>query len=455
MTSSVISLLNTHLLVIGIILVGFFAILVYRKLFNWTSSGFWAWVSFALYFFLNPLFSKSSNNFSLYQKALSLSGGIDRGYWITIVATTGIMVFFASYFLTRYKKVDWGIKSNKISPPALFVLFLFSIFGIYSLLSQRANIIDVGREAVVVGGQFTGDVSGYENAGYAFLFLPIIMLLISKKKLTRVIGWTAAAGFIFLALPSGWSRFVLVSMLITLSLTDTLRRNSTWPRWFFMAAIIIFAIALQLRGHTKWDIKDVGSQLTSLAGQSLQNVEGAIGSSEVSAIATWYVESYVYDQYYGYSYGLPVINYVLTGWIPSRIFPQKYFLIDYLKAQRPALDPAVYQMLYGAKSTLLGSFYGEGGIIGVILLAALFGFVCRRIDGMLDRNSPNIVKATGIAFMSVLWMVWQSSDTWGVMLFGVLALPSIFVWLVTPRVRKKSNKSSPENIGYVVRRSNS
>ena len=147
-------------------------------------------------------------------------------------------------------------------------------------------------------------------------------------------------------------------------------------------------------------------------------------------LATWYLESYAVEKYTGYSYGLPIVNYVLTSWIPTRIFPQKYFIVDYLRSQSRPLTPSIDRALYGAKSSLLGSFYGEGGLVGVILLAALAGFLSRKLDGMVTPDAPLLVRTTGIAWMSVLWMVWGSSDTWGLMTFGILGLPALFLWLV-------------------------
>ncbi len=50
-------------------------------------------------------------------------------------------------------------------------------------------------------------------------------------------------------------------------------------------------------------------------------------------LPTFYLESYSKDHLTGYDYGIPLINYILTGWIPNRNFPQKYFLMDWLRGQ--------------------------------------------------------------------------------------------------------------------------
>jgi hypothetical protein len=101
-------------------------------------------------------------------------------------------------------------------------------------------------------------------------------------------------------------------------------------------------------------------------------------------------------------------------------------LVDWLIAQR-AYYPGVFdQLLYGAKSSLIGSFYANGHLIAVVLLMALMGWLSRRLDGMLQPETPIAVRALGIAWLSTLWMVWGSHDIWGLMLLGTIALPFLF-----------------------------
>ncbi len=125
------------------------------------------------------------------------------------------------------------------------------------------------------------------------------------------------------------------------------------------------------------------------------------------------LESYVVENYIGFSYGLPLINYVATSWIPSRIFPEKYFIIDWLANIRSPLSNYFERILIGTKSSLFGSFYSEGGLIGVILLSYLMGYLSRKLDGMTPIKLPSSLKLLGISWLSVLWMVWGSSDTGG------------------------------------------
>ncbi|MBN2503230.1 MAG: hypothetical protein JXB38_20805 [Anaerolineales bacterium] len=441
MNGSVETLLVVHIGVVALFLAAVAWLLWRRGLFRWDRAGFWAWFSFLLYFAINPFFALQGGDLSVYRINLELSGGTERGLWILFVLLAGMAAFFTAYLRAHPRVITWRLRGNRVTLPMLAGGAVFALFGIYSLLTRRAQVVDTGQELVVEGGRFVGQVTGYENAGYLFLVVPLAVLLLSRSRWAQLLGWLLSGLLVFLALPSGWSRFVLVSILIMVALANTLKRRAAWPRWYFLPLLLVFSLALQLRGHVQWTLAGSGGALVDLSRQVVQDlgasISNAAASSEVSALATWYLGSYATEHYYGYSYGLPVVNYALTGWIPSRFFPHKYFLVDWLASQRLYLGNSATRLLYGAKSTLLGSFYNEGWLVGVILLAALAGVLSRKLDGMLHPNAPVLVRATGIAMMSVLWMVWQSSDTWGVMTLGTLAMPALVLWLFAPKVRRR------------------
>lgn len=436
---TVANLLIIHCSLMGIVLLVIAIILWKHNLFKWTSAGFWAWSSFLLYYFLNPAFSLWQNDLYRYYIHLDIAGGVKRGFWILFVAIMGIISFFYIYIRTKTKPVTWNLRLKRLTVPMLLVCFVIIGFGVYSLLSYRALILN-SKEVVVEEGRFVGEVSGYESIGYIFLFIPLILTTISDSRYLRVGGFISSVIYVYLALPYGWSRFVIVSILLAISIADTVRRNKGWPHISWLFLILILTVSLQQRGHTNWELASVGDELINLASDSINNISSALGSQDASMLATWYLESYVKDTLVGYDYGLRLLNYVISGWIPYRLYPNKYFIVDWLDKSQPLIPPTIEELLYGAKSTLLGSFYCEGGIFTVILMAGLCGFLCKKLDGMLTSDSPLLVKTTGIAWMCVLWMIFGSSDTWGIMMLGIIGLPSIALWLVAPKGNNKENQ---------------
>lgn len=426
------TLLWVHVSIITLELSVIMIILYKRGLFRWTSVGFWSWASFLLYFVLNPFFSLINHDTYRYGFYLSISGGINRGIWILLITFVAIMVFFLSYFRTQSTVMDFRLKYKNLSIPMILMSLVFIGFGIYSLLAYRALILKTG-EVIIEEGRFVGDVTGYEYIGYKFLFVPIVIALLAESRLWKIIGFFSALGLFFLAQPIGWARFALVSLLLAVSIAETINRKAKWPHIAWIIVIIVLATVLQQRGHTEWVLAKVDDEIISLASESVSNISNAVGSQDASMLATWYVESYVKDTLVGYDYGLRLINYIISGWIPGKFFSDKYFIIDWLENKQPVLPPTIESMLQGAKSTLFGSFYCEGGIFTVILLSFIIGFLARKMDGMLLADTPILVKATGVVWISTMWMMLGSSESWVIINLGTFGLPSLAMWLVAKK----------------------
>jgi len=436
-------LLVLHSIAIGLILMLFARVLMRRGLFRWTTAGFWSWAALVLYLVLNPLASVLLGNLLQYELMLSMSGGIERGVWIMVVAALGIVAFFAAYLRTQSRPVVWRLRANseRISIPMLLVMAVWVSWGMYSLLVYRSLLFPTSRDLIIEGGRFTGRVSGYEFTGHTFLFVPCVFLLLSDSLFRRWLGWLMVAVFVVLSLPVGWGRAATVSIILAAALADALRRNRPRPRLVFVVAALILVSALQMRGHETWTLQETPAELFRLIPQAVTNIGGLLSSSDISMLASWYLESYIKDTLAGFDFGIPLLNYALTGWIPGSIFPSKYFLVDWLHAFQMASYPPVYDaLMYGAKSSLIGSFYANGGPIAVIVMMGLMGVLSRKLDGMLDRRSPILVKATGISWLSLWWMVWGSHDTWGLATLGTLAMPSLTLWLVSPKVAPRKNR---------------
>lgn len=404
--------------------------LIRRKLFNWITIGFWTWVAFTMYFVLSPLSAILGGNISPYKIRWDVVGGANHAIWISSVIAVGIVAFYATYFKAiRKTKLVANSKTWKPQLPLIVLwLFIFIGFGGYSLLASRAGIASWNGEVIITGGRFTGSVSGYQTAGYIFLVFPTVLLLLWPTRIIRTIGSILAVGFMYFSLPHAWSRYVTISMLLAVILVFLVRKKKSWPHGIVIVLLLVFTLIYQARGHTTWQFVNIFSNISESWGEVKDKGLFLIGESDTLVLPTLWVESHWVDQWAGYNYGIPLINYAMTGWIPGRIFPQKYFLIDWLKSTQSASIgfPAIYgQLLFGAKSTLIGSMYQMGGMIAVIIGMAIFGVLGRRMDRMLAPTSSLPNKALGISWLSILWMVWASSDVWGLMAMGSLAIPYI------------------------------
>lgn len=437
------SILRVTAGIVGLELALFAVLLARRGLFRWTTAGFWTWVSFLVYFVLSPwAVSFNETAMTRLQILLALSGGVERAFWVLLLALMGIAAFFVAYLRTPFRPVTWGLPPGpiRLNLPVLFLLTAFAVFGMYSLLVFRAGLFSTEGETLILGGRFVGDITGYQNGGYGFLFVPILLLLLSPKKRLQALGIILAAAFLVLSLPHAWSRYATVSFLLAISLVMVMKSSKRWPSALWILGLFLVVALYQMRGHRDWRFEEISGEIITLVDSLPSRAAEIFSSSDTSMIQAWYVSSHLNDHWVGVDFGLPVLNYALTGWIPSRIFPDKYFIVDWLRDQRNMYYPAIFdQILRGAKSSLMGSFYDHGRWVGVLLGCLLAGFLSRRLDGMLAPETSNLVKSTGITWLSVMWMVWASSSTWGMMAIGAMAMPALASWLFLPKVLSRQN----------------
>lgn len=424
----------------------FFAILMAKKgAFTWYSTGFWTWAAILLYFVLNPLASLVTSMF-YYHRNLLMSGGMPRAEWVGLVLILGISAFFITYLLTKSSPVTWGLdtkKQEQLNLPMLLILMGFIGLATMSLLVYRTRFVAGGDDVVIQGSRFVGNTTGYEYIADTFYFFPAVYLLASRTKAKNWIGYLLVGLYVALTITSPHSRFSVVSMMLAFSMVLTYKSKSAWPHPIYIVLAFIGGAVLTLRGHTTLESTE---ELIGFIQKIPSEFIGLFSTVDSAMLSSFYLESHVRDNITGYDYLLPLINYLLFGFIPSRFFPQKYFMVDWLRANQPPLyDHLTTLYLYGSKSSLIGSFYGNGGIIGVILLMALMGFLLRKVDGMISKDSHLIVKSIGFTWTCFLWMIWGSHDYWGAIVVGVNAIPGLFLWLFAPRTSNPEPQGLSQN----------
>ncbi len=429
-------ILIVHSMVVGLLLFFWLYWLSRKGLFRWTTAGFWAWAAFVLYFVLNPLLSAISGDYLWYDITLQIAGREARAAWIGVIICVGISAFFVTYLRTKSGQVFWKLAHPTHYPLTIwFFIILCLALGLPALLTFRIGLFGGSENVLTQQGRFVGDVTGYQYSAHTFLLVPAVFLILTSRGIGRLLGWVILGLYVLASFADPWSRFLAISALLAISFIDLQKRSKRWPRLLLVILILFTATILRLRGHTSFQST---TDFWTTAVQVPANVIDTFASGDSAMLATFYLESYTRDTLAGYDYGIPLINYSLTGLLPSKFFQWKYFLIDELRRrQDPRIGSELLGLLYGSKSSLIGSFYSEGGLIGVLLLMTLAGFLSRKLDGMLSNDVPPLVLATGIVWMSLLWMVWGSTDYWALTTMGMVALPTIGIWLLSPKILRK------------------
>lgn len=431
MGASLETLLLIHCAVVSVVLAVACRLLVRRGLFHWLTAGFWAWGAFALYFVVNPFFSVLEGNLDRYDICLTLAGGFERWLWILVVILAGITVFFLAYLRTTFRPVTFRIKPiRQITPALFFVVLVFIGLGLWSLILFRSNLYEVSGK-IIEGGRFVGEVTGWQNSGHKFLFVPTVFLMLSSRRALRMIGLLLGLTYIILALPNAWARFATLSMLLVMVLAHIKVVHRRWPSWPLVVLLVALAGMFGLRGHTAWSLDDLGTNITDKVLEVPGKMGSILGNQDTRMLATLYFESYYVDTLTGYNYGLPSLNYLLFGWIPTRFFPKKYFMVKWVLGLHRSPPVWAGQLLYGAKSSMVGAFYGMGNIVAVLMGMWIMGFLSRRLDGMLAEGTPWLVQALALSWMGNLWMIWGSNVPWGLINAGTCAVPALTMWFVS------------------------
>lgn len=432
---SVNEVLFYHCVCLGIELAVIFLVLRRNGRVHALSAGFWAWMAFTLFLFMSPATQLIKGNTQDYALTIAWSGGSEQALWIMVMSLVGVAAFYFGYFRTSVRVTTWRLAETAFSftRPKGMILGAFLLVGIYALLKYRASLFGAAP-VTIQDGRFVGTTTGYQDSAYLFLMVPSILLILLPDRRLRLAGWAVGALFVLAGAADPYGRYLVVSMLIALGAADTMLGGARWRRAMLVAVTLVLGAVLEVRGHANFSGPSDVVKMVEDAPLSIPNL---FTSGDVAMLSTWYLQSHEEDTLTGYTYGLPVVNYVLAGYLPSALFPDKYFLIDWLhRQQKPIANLAIYERLAGQKSGLLGSFYGEGGVPGVVLLSLLAGFLVRKLDGLLDPAAPDLVRATGLVWLCVLWMQIGSDDYWGLQVDGSLAIPTLLLWLVSKKVAR-------------------
>ncbi len=404
-----------------------------RDLWQWTSAGFWAWCGLMLFLALPPALSLLQNDVSQYDIVLQLADGPLRALWITCVTVVGIVSYFWVYLNTQVPRPPGGLLARGLKPtfttPQRVVLLLVIGIGLWSLVQFRSGFFQ--NDSVIVNGRTVGGANGYQYTAHLFLFVPVALFLLSRSSRFRLLGYALALIYIGVGSLDPWARWLQVCMLLLISLAGVLRGEKRWPNPLPVAGAVMVGLVLALRGHTTFSSpQDIFLLLSQIPTQ----LSTVFTGGNTNFLSTWYLQSYVDDKLVGFNYGLVLLNYLLTGFLPGQIFHEKYFLIDWLHSQQPALSNVVIlDRLHGNKSSFIGTFYSEGGVFAVALMSGVWGYLSRKMDGLVLPESPVLLKSLGIIWISMLWMVWGSGDYWALDQYYTVALPTIALWLVAEK----------------------
>jgi hypothetical protein len=432
--------LQIHCLAVGIALIASTVLLKRRGLFTFLHTGFWIVLGMAIYFLYNPLSVLINGDLGRYREALQLitREGVSRVFWIMEVIVSGLAVYLFVYLKNRTPEkeaalVERPIETGRWSISQTAILCMFIAAALYSLLYLRIGGLLVKSDVTVEfdHNRIVGGATGYAVVAHAFFLYIVVILLLRGKNAARAFGCLFALGYVFLRMYDLHGRWTTVALIAAIAMTEMTRARSGKTYWSKMArkiegwnlksALIVLlagaaALFLVVRGHSS--VADVKvSELSWDRGQA------ALRKNDTAMLPVLYVESKL-AEIHGYDYGVTLVSQVVMGWLPRQYFPWKGDLERILLDRGPPrFGLTIDDWLYGAKSTVIGSFYNHGGIVGVLIGMALLGALSRGLDRLTTAGRTDLVRAVGIVWMANIWMMFASSDVWIVQNLFINAMP--------------------------------
>jgi hypothetical protein len=272
------------------------------------------------------------------------------------------------------------------------------------------------------GGQFTGDITGYQYVAHMFALFHLILMLAYKK--TRKVGLALTACYVIVRFEDGWDRQSLISLVLAVSMLAVSRKGKSWPDIKWILAIALITLILTIRGHSGFLDFWRGDALEAQAAK-----ETIAGGGDTAMLATLWVHSFLCDRM-GYNYGIPFLNRLLFGFLPRQYFPWKDNVIGPVAPTETSnLYHEAIEMMFGAKSTVIGDLYSWGGIIAIALGMAGLGYLSRRLDGMVTGTAPLPTRLLGFLCLGSVWMLFASGLSWSLACLFLAGLPFFGLYL--------------------------
>src|SRR6266568_439558 len=299
---------------------------------------------------------------------------------VQAIATLGETVLLSAYMLAQRRRID---VPDKLASPALLGWLKLCVFalGVICVLASLLAWRSVGAQ--MASGKSMGfEVSSYvslfslslvgvailiavlwksrafhpggERFGAALLFVAIIYLTFQPSMRFQFLGWCVAVTLIF----SSGQSFVRRGQVLAIGLAG---------------AVTLFAVAGALR-----TTEDPTVELKQSAWERLAFAQDA------NMLDGFVLLRQVYPRLLGYSYGREHLE-IFERPIPRAWWPDKP-VGGYMN--KLGIITADSPFMLGISPSLFGSFYQEGGLIGVVILSIIYGFGFGRLVSFSTRIVP-------------------------------------------------------------------
>lgn len=374
---------------------------------------------------------------------LSIEAGFDRAL---LIALLGVAALYAGYGVTAGRRMASRLKPlpATLEPQGIIafatglVIIGLVLYGLYiRQIGGLAVAKSLARGRDPLEGLIVSNTSAYLRFG-PFLAIPATLLLLeaaaARRRALFVVLTAVGAGLmvVILAGPRGdrlWLMLLLMSVLV-LPYLRTQRRPRM--RTIVVAGVLGFAFGITFLSQIRVPVARNASPIVLLE----RTVENPFrgwhtfilgGDTEMFPILA--LEAERVPAVHPYNHGVTIISLV-TNWIPRAIYPRKTFSAD--EQVYSFLFPARAKItLAGTAPSIVGGFYYDSGLVGVMLGMFVFGLGARVLFEYLKAHLANagvrLFYAATLPFIAVT-MRGNPTDTVGRMAYIVFPVLVALWW---------------------------
>lgn len=341
----------------------------------------------------------------------------------------GTAVLTVSYFIfSMFRKPPEVFKDSEeclavfLKQNQAAILTAFAVIGTVSFYAKLAfvNSFMSSGGSIALGGSY------YVMLGFALGGIISIMYLVFKNynlknQFIPKLLFGAVIAFAASMTYSSSGRFQFLSWTITCGIIFVGNRNPFYKLRMYIIGGLVVSLAFGLAGvKRRTDTTNMSTfQKLSLAWERNKSTEDA------TMLDGFMMVLQVYPQHLGFHYGTEHLE-ILYRPIPRSIWPDKP-LGGY--ANKLGLNDNMSGGSVGISQSLYGSFYGEGGVSGIVFLSIIYAFLLHRIMAVSLRFSSDVrhlIKGIGIASMVPLL---RGGDLPGIYAFIGMSFWPAFVFL--------------------------
>ncbi len=314
-------------------------------------------------------------------------------------------IFFSSLIIPKIKPIDsYPIFREFILSKSSFIIRLFIIFLIVNTLfrSMRSGSLAYGNSYFMLFGMAIGGL--------------ILLMYILYRHLSFSYDGVKKTFYLFLILYSAAlsynpnQRFQFLSWLIAIGILITQFLNTFAKFKYYLAGgmlvVIIFSIAGVSRNNNLSEMSV--AEIYDAAMNRYETTE------DQNMLDGFMMVLDVYPEYLDYSYGMEHLE-ILMRPIPRQLWAGKPVGGYHNKL---GLNDINSGRTVGISQTIYGSFYGEGGFPGIIILSILYGLFFTLVFNYTDRYDSDMK-----------WLLRGVTVAWILPLLRGGDLPGIVAWL--------------------------